>query len=152
MKKEFKITFLRTTNKVIKAENLKQARQKVEEHLELLKETETTSFHLEELPERIIAPEIKDVSFHKSMIEQEKTVVQCETKEEAEKLLKWAVKEGFPIDEQRIIDNKWEDCKSETCYNLRSGNYYNKNYFEKKGFTIIRYNVCEKKDDEHGGI
>lgn len=71
----------------------------------------------------------------------EKLVVWCKTEELANKFLRLANKFGYEWrDGEKYIDNnQWDSCEWSTCYNLYTGMFCNKGYYETDDFTIIEF-------------
>jgi hypothetical protein len=79
--------------------------------------------------------------YWKEIFERENTVINCETEQEANKLLKIANELGY----------KWRDgdkftqindflyYQNKTCYNIKKGMYQNFAYYTDYGYTILRY-------------
>jgi len=75
----------------------------------------------------------------KELFEQDDTVFHCETEELAIKLLKIANDLGYKWNNGKsYLENiSWKFCEEETCYWIKDGTYYFKDYFEKQNYTIL---------------
>lgn len=69
----------------------------------------------------------------------EKTVVHCETGQEAERILGMAHELGYKWHYGRSYEDNtaWNTYKRRTCYYLFDSTYSDYNYFKNKNFTII---------------
>lgn len=69
----------------------------------------------------------------------EKTVVHCETGQEAERILGMAHELGYKWHYGRSYEDNtaWNTYKRRTCYYLFDGSYSGYDYFKNKNFTII---------------
>ena len=67
------------------------------------------------------------------------TVIHCETKEEAKRILRLADAQGWKWSSGKsYIDiNHWDVYEEDTCYNLFSGRYSYKIGFREDGYHII---------------
>jgi hypothetical protein len=70
-----------------------------------------------------------------------KTVVHCETEEEAIQLLNWAHDQGLKWSDGTSYKEhtSYKVYTSDTCYELKTGQYSGKEYFIRKNYTIIPF-------------
>lgn len=98
------------------------------------------------------------INFDYDKIMQKKTVVHCETEEQANNLLKWADSKGLTWNRNHsyIIYNCFIRYKEKTCYHIYSGCYRGYDYFKKRNYKIYKYEEVIMEDydfvDENGNI
>jgi len=70
------------------------------------------------------------------------TVVHCDTKEKAINLIRWADSMGLKWcdgEKYTLTCNEWDIRKTQTCYGIYKGYFSPKEYYEIKGYTILKY-------------
>lgn len=85
--------------------------------------------------------------FDKEKIVKEKTVVHCETKQQAKELLQWADAHGLRwCDGERYVGLMfWEVYTTHSGYCLFEGEYSPVEYYEDKGYTVIPFTEALKE-------
>jgi len=81
------------------------------------------------------------MKFNKELIMQENTVVHCDTKEKAARLLEWADSLGrsWRYGDSYLYNTNWDNYKELTCYYI-----YNNSFADTKGvYTKYNYKILE---------
>jgi len=84
---------------------------------------------------------VKDNTQFNPRILSENIIINCRTKEQAEKLLKWADENGkrWSSKDKFISFTNWSQHSSDTCYVIRQGLYNNSEYHEANKQNIWSY-------------
>lgn len=99
---------------------------KVSNHKVVTAEEVIAHFENPDLYSRLVKPEV---------------AIHCETKEEAEQLLKWAHSQGLKWNTKKsyLSGTAYDIHKDKTCYSLYTGRYTEVSFYKSEGYKIIKF-------------